>query len=124
VSGKYILEGTEAVEVGDLITWAKWFETAQRHVGDTYFHLDGHEIRVSTVFLGLDHAFGDRSPQLFETMVFGDESWHELASNRYATWQEAFDGHYDICMQVADALNQRRIGNANLRRLSPGLPGE
>lgn len=49
----YILEGHEAKPV-DLMTWARWFETAERHVADT---TDG-DVRVSTVFLGTDHNFG------------------------------------------------------------------
>jgi len=49
------------------------------------------EVQVSTVFLGLDHGYGDGPPVVFETMVFGgkysDEMW------RYATYDEAEAGH-------------------------------
>jgi hypothetical protein len=45
--------------------WATWFEAADRHVRDSF----QGDVRVSTVFLGLDHSvYGP--PQLFETMVF------------------------------------------------------
>jgi len=49
---------------------------------------------VSTVFLGLDHQYGDGPPLVFETMVFHDgdgrEEW------RYSTWDEAVTGHQAI----------------------------
>jgi hypothetical protein len=51
---------------------------------------DGCE--VSTVFLGLNHAWGDRDPPLlFESMVFGGPFSDD--QERYATWAEAEAGH-------------------------------
>lgn len=48
-------------------------------------------ICVSTVFLVIDHNFGDGPPLVFETMIFGgpcdQEQW------RYATYDEAEAGH-------------------------------
>lgn len=46
---------------------------------------------VSTVFLGMDHGFGESRPQWFETMVFGPG--HEDYQERYETWDEAVAGH-------------------------------
>lgn len=55
---------------------------------------------VSTVFLWMDHNFGDGPPILFETMVFGPPSeerpnrlGEDLYQERYATWAEAEAGH-------------------------------
>jgi hypothetical protein len=45
-------------------TWAKWFESADRVVKKTT--LNG--VRVSTVFLGIDHGLGRGPRELFETM--------------------------------------------------------
>jgi hypothetical protein len=88
--GRYILIGKLAVPERDLLKWATWLEKNinKRHVGDTKIG----PVRISTVFLGLDHNFfGDGLPILFETMIFrggdGDETW------RYETWQEAEAGH-------------------------------
>lgn len=86
---KYVLEGRTPVPV-DVTTWAKWFETADRHVAIE--ETDGYY--VSTVFLGLNHQFGDGPPLLFETMVFGreepgDDRWCE----RTSTWEEAEQAH-------------------------------
>jgi hypothetical protein len=50
------------------------------------------EWRVSTVFLALDHAFGDGPPVLWETMVFGPEPWDDWTM-RYTSKAEAQAGH-------------------------------
>lgn len=49
---------------------------------------------ISTVWLGLDHSFGDGPPLIFETMVFpsnGDLSEEDM--DRYSTREEALVGH-------------------------------
>lgn len=86
---KYILEGHKVVECDDLMVWAEWFQTADRHVAKTEI---SNEIKVSTVFLGCDHRFGNEGePLLFETMVFGGEYDEEM--ERYTTWEQAEKGH-------------------------------
>jgi hypothetical protein len=81
----YILVGHEPEEEPDLLKWAKWFENApgrivkQEQIG---------EYRVSTVFLGMNHNFGDGAPLLFETMVFGGDQDGEY-QKRCSTWDEA-----------------------------------
>jgi len=87
---KYILKGHELVPV-DLLTWARWFETANRHVAVDW-PVPG--IRVSTVFLGFDQSFpGQKGPPLFfETMIFGGGELDEKQW-RYSTWEEAERGH-------------------------------
>lgn len=72
----------------DLLTWAKWHEGADRQICKTEAE-DG--TLVSTVFLGLNHAFHDGPPLLFETMIFGGA--HDLYQDRYATKAEAIEGH-------------------------------
>ncbi len=84
----HILEGKTPKVVDDVIEWAKWFETADRHVAQTELP---NGVRVSTVFLGLDHNFGGGEPILFETMIFGGE--HDGCQERYFTWEEAEVGH-------------------------------
>jgi hypothetical protein len=78
--------------VDDAIIWADWFMKIDRRVALDYVGLS----RVSTVFLGVDHAFGDGAPLLFETMIFADdESKLDLACWRYSTRAEALAGHAD-----------------------------
>jgi hypothetical protein len=77
----------------DLATWAQLFND-ERHLGED--ELDG--VRVSTVYLGLDHSFGAGPPLIFETMIFGGtldgDTW------RYATEAEARAGHARACSLV------------------------
>ena len=87
MNGRYILEGHKAVPIDDLMEWAKQFEIDNRVVQQD--EING--IKVSTVFLGLDHSFGDGKPLLFETMIFGGE--HDGYQDRYSTWDEAEEGH-------------------------------
>ena len=49
------------------------------------------DISISTVFLVIDHSFGGGPPILFETMIFGGD--HDGYQDRYATWEEAEEGH-------------------------------
>lgn len=80
MSDRYILDDTcRPVKCDDLLTWAAWFEKAERHVAVT----DVGENYVSTIFLALDHAFGESEPILWETMIFPrDGSMRELYSDR------------------------------------------
>ena len=52
---------------------------------------------VSTVWLGLDHSFGDGPPLLFETMVFPSRDSQDKPDqqdmDRYTTEAEAIAGH-------------------------------
>lgn len=87
----YILDNKCAVECNDILKWGMWFEKADRHVAKT----EKEDIQVSTVFLGIDHSFGDGPPLLFETMIFGGE--HDGDQWRYSTWEEAEKGHMEAC---------------------------
>lgn len=94
---KFILEDHTPVPV-DLMTWAKWFETAERHVAKT----DIAHVHISTVFLGLNHNWGEGPPLLFETLVFGGPLADEV--ERYATWNEAEAGHKAMVERVNNAM--------------------
>jgi hypothetical protein len=84
----YVLIGQTPVEC-ELLEWAEAFETMDRHMAkSSLFDL----CVVSTVFLGLDHSFGDGPPLLFETMLF----WEDEGGNeqtRCSTWLEAEEQH-------------------------------
>jgi hypothetical protein len=108
VTDKYILAGTMPVLEPDLLTWARWFETAERQVAETWVTpLDGApgqaSVRVSTVFLGLDHQWGDGPPLLFETMCFTEKKCWNM--DRCSTWDEA------------KAMHQRMVENVRLNML-------
>ena len=87
MTNKYILDGKKAVPCNDLMAWADWFETADRHVAQEAVG----DIQVSTVFLGLNYRWGSGEPLLFETMIFGgpDDGYQ----TRCSTWEEAVAMH-------------------------------
>ena len=61
----YILEGKVPKPVDDILEWAKWFGSADRTVKKDVIG----DVNISTVFIGIDHSFGGREPELFETMM-------------------------------------------------------
>jgi hypothetical protein len=68
--GRYILnEKGQPRPEPDLLTWAHWMESNSLRVASDAIN----EVRVSTVFLGLDYSWNLGPPILWETMVFGGE---------------------------------------------------
>ena len=92
MSDTYILaeDGKTPIICNDAVIWATWLKNADRHVAKT----KKGDVKVSTVFLGLDHGIGD-PPILFETMIFGGD--HDNDQWRYSTWEEAVQGHKLAC---------------------------
>lgn len=88
MSDRYILDSHgEPIPCEDLIEWGKWMGVMDRHVALTKVY----GVRISTVFLGLDHNFYGGEPILFETMVFGGK--HDQYQDRYYHRFEAVSGH-------------------------------
>ena len=105
MSDHYILDGTTPVPC-DLLTWAQWFETADRHVAETMI---AENVWVSTVFLRLDHQWGVGPPLLFETMCFASQYPRiDNDCERCSTWSEAEAMHAHMCAHVREALDQGR----------------
>ncbi|VFR32113.1 hypothetical protein ANK1_4081 [plant metagenome] len=60
-------------------------------------------MRISTVFLSLDHnPFEDSDPALFETMVFVAGEAHHV--RRYFIWEEAETGHAEMVALIRDEM--------------------
>jgi hypothetical protein len=90
---RYVLDDEKRpVACNDLQRWGEMMEDmSKRRVAGTEVT---DEVRVSTVFLGLDHRFmGDGPPLLFETMIFGGPEPIDQATWRYASWDDAQTGH-------------------------------
>jgi hypothetical protein len=56
---------------------------------------------VSTIFLGIDHGFGDGLPVLWETMVFrreadGSINYTDIDGERYTSHADAIAGHTSV----------------------------
>jgi len=90
MSDKYVLdEAGNPVPCDNLLEWGRWFENAGSKRQVARDSVNG--ANVSTVFLGLDHSWGDGPPLLFETMIFGGP--HDQYQERYSTRAEAIEGH-------------------------------
>lgn len=109
--GRYILDADgEPVAAIDMRAWAKWFEGHNRHVGDDV--VDG--LRVSTVFLGIDHNFtGNGPPVLWETMLFAvgaplGHAWQDF-QRRYTSRTSALAGHRLVAGGIAKKMSSHDL---------------
>jgi hypothetical protein len=109
ILGLYILDpeignGQVPIPCDDFLVWAEWMAIADRRVA---LDMVG-TIRLSTIFIGLDHQFSEGPPLLFETMAFdeSDQRTHTLSDlsatfsetvdwiwGRYSTWEDALWSH-------------------------------
>lgn len=98
----------DGIPMTDVLDWARSFETSDRRVALTKITGDSPPkvIEVSTVFLGIDHSFGDGPPLLFETMTFGDLGDDGEVQERYSTEVQAKEGHARVVVEVAAQLSR------------------
>ena len=94
--GLYILDDAgNPVATDDVLVWGRFMSSGKRAVAQEMIG----DVRVSTVFLGLDHQFGDGPAILWETMVFWpDEGGDE--SHRYSSLAEARAGHELVVARI------------------------
>jgi hypothetical protein len=86
-----------------LTEWSEMFEARAEDMGpESWWRREtriSDEVRVSTVWLGLNHRlFGDGPPLIWETMIFGGE--HDEGQWRYSTRQAALDDHERIIAAI------------------------
>ena len=115
---KYILNDKgEPMLCDDIVTWANWFEAADRRVAIT--QVEG--CIVSTAFLGIDYSFSG-PPIVWETMVFkGEESlWFDRCGG---SREQAEAMHDRMCRKILDRRRHlsSRIVYFYRRRRSNGL---
>lgn len=84
----YDLDGKAIKGQDPIMIWADLIKSPRRLVGRNDLF---PQIRVSTVWLGLDHNFGGGKPLIFETMIFLNHRSMEMW--RYGTRKEAEEGH-------------------------------
>lgn len=90
MSDKYILAADGRTPIrASLKEWGDFFgnNDARRVAAD---ELPGG-VRVSTIFLGLNHNWGDGPPLLWETMIFGGDN--DQWQYRYSSYEDAVAGH-------------------------------
>ena len=100
----YILDDAgDPVACADLLVWGRWIEDNDRQVAEDFVTFKDVTVRVSTVFLGLDHNFGDGPPILYETMVFEGEN--DQDQYRYGSREEALAGHEAVLAELREAVD-------------------
>ena len=100
VDGLYVLRGKLAVPAESLEEWGRAFNDRKPVAVDG---IGGY--LISTVFLGIDHAFGHGLPILFETMVF-DAKGSTGYQTRCGTWEEAIEQHEKAVAHVVQLINE------------------
>jgi len=99
----YVMDGDDIRQV-DVREWAVMFDRDSRRIG-----LDQiGDMSVSTVFLGLNHAYDDGPPLLFETLVSGGPASDEM--ERYSTKAEAIAGHQRMVERCRHILSAGSFG--------------
>jgi hypothetical protein len=94
--------------------WIRLFNDYETKIvaQDTFLNDKDEEVRVSTVYLGLDHSYGDDMPILiFETMVFGGK--HDEYQMRYSTKEKALKGHKEI-LDMAKGIRAKSVNTLDL----------
>lgn len=96
----------------DVYIWGYWFEESQRTHERRVALTTVGDITVSTVFTAIDHSYGySPVPILYETMIFGGEE--DAYQERYATREEAEEGHIRAVEMVQELLLNLTTGNGD-----------
>lgn len=82
-----------------LFRWGRWMEDGNRRIVKSTVMSRG--LTVSTVFLGIDHNWGDGPPILWETMIFGGEG--DGYQDRYSSLKSALAGHDHAIALMSEA---------------------
>lgn len=98
MSKYYILDGKTPVQVAGVNEWIDNSNENRNVKKDTF-----GKVLVSTVFLGMDHSYGEGPPLLFETMIFGGK--HNDYQTRCSTWDEAVIQHEEACKLVKNKFS-------------------
>ena len=85
--------------------WGNFMESGKRQIALTHIG----EVMISTVFLGIDHAFMSPGPPVvFETMCFWDgNSALDNEMYRYTSKEAALVGHDKMCERVRREILRR-----------------
>lgn len=103
----YILDNNHKPVISTGMESSEWMENNpnRKTVGyDELKDLHGDDVRVSTVFLGLDHCWNGGKPILWETMIFGgvnDQNYQE----RYSSYEDALEGHQNAINFIKLGIN-------------------
>ena len=104
-------DGRTPVPISDVYRSVGAADSQDPHIPDGGTERNG--VRVSTVFLGLDHSHSfDGPPVLWETMVFGGK--YDGEQKRYSSFDVAQRGHQRMVAKVFDEEETRAISIGEL----------
>jgi len=93
----YILdENNNVIPCDDVLVWGEWFSNFNRRQVANTKVIEG--VKVSTVFIGINHSWRYGQLHIFESMIFGGIS--DGYTERYSTWEEAEKGHHQIVAKI------------------------
>lgn len=92
----YIYDEAGKPVVTDATTMAKWLTNDRRRLAWDEIG----SLKVSTVFLGINHQWEEGPPVLWETMVFGLSDDADEIQVRYTSQAAALIGHHRVCAKV------------------------
>lgn len=107
----YLDQDHNVIPCVDVHEWSSKFVEHMRRV--RFDEVD--KSQISTVFLGLDHNWGEGPPVVFETMIFSDNADIDSYMARYSTWDEAVKGHELTVQAVKDGVNINQRKTLKLR---------
>lgn len=103
----YILDDENKPVRSTIVDCSMWLQNnperkavKQEHIGNIF---------ISTVFLGLDHAWNSDIPVLWETMIFGGK--HNQYQDRYTSHEDALEGHQKAINLVNSTENEQDSEN-------------
>jgi hypothetical protein len=85
----YILDENNLPIKADIKDYIKW--DLKNHEKRIVKQENINDVRVSTVFLGLDMGYTSKFPLLWETMIFNGE--HDQYQEKYTSYKNALEGH-------------------------------
>lgn len=118
----YVLdENGNPKPIDDVLAWGSWLETTDRQVAEDFVD---NRIRVSTIFLGLDHSWDEGPPVLWETMLFGDEGapFQQGEQMRYRSREDALKGHkraIGLAERILQEFDAKMVDRAMRRGTGP-----
>lgn len=106
MSHYYDKTGSPLTEAEHLARAKELWSREYRGVGLDYVDIDGVKVRVSTVFLCINHEYRPGLPPLiFESMLFVDDDndhEHHCWCRRYSTIADAESGHQSLVSTLRD----------------------
>lgn len=96
ISGMYRLDDFGEPESCSAEEANQWEAQHSRQIAEEYIG----DVRVSTVFLGIDHNFGEGRPVLWETMIFNGPDEIDESQWRARSHDEALENHEEAILLV------------------------